>query len=237
MRPHLPLQRRRQLSQFAAQTAARQFRQHRWVLLAFHQRLDHQTARHAQGVRYNAIQLHIGVFQHFADAVAHLHAFAHQRGTHAAQVAQLAHLQRRHETGFQQPVPQQVRQPRAVGLVGLAARHLPDVTGIDQNQLATGFQNVEHRLPVHAGRFHRCVRDAFLLEPLHQLPQLARGGAELPDLFVRIGAGAWREHAHHHRFLMHIHACASRLQNFHGPLLCWRTGNARKRALSLACWR
>ena len=70
----------------------------------------------------------------------------------ARQVTQLPDLLGRHEAGPQQPDAQQGGQPLGILDVGLAARHVLDVLGVDQHDFqAGGLQDVEDRLPVDAG--------------------------------------------------------------------------------------
>ena len=83
---------------------------------------------------------------------------------------------RRHEAGLEQAVLEQLGDPLAVLHVGLAARHLLDVLGVDQHQLEPPLQQVPDRLPVHAGRSPWRRGDALLGQPVGQLDQLAGHG-------------------------------------------------------------
>ena len=73
--------------------------------------------------------------------------------------------------------------------VGLAAGHLLDVLGVDQDDADVALQEVEDRLPVDAGRFHRHVRDAVAGQPVRQGQQVAGHGREGADLLEDL-AGA-----------------------------------------------
>ena len=92
---------------------------------------------------------------------------AQQPGALAAQAAQGAHGVGRAEGAAQQAESQQLLQPLAVQHVGLAARHVLDLAGIDQQHLeAPALEYLEQRDPVHAGGLHRHDRHAALLKPV-----------------------------------------------------------------------
>ena len=81
------------------------------------------------------------------DPVGHRRPVGDQLGPLPRQVAQLADRRGRHEAGREQAVLQQLGDPLGVLDVGLAARDLLDVVGVDQDQLEaasrrcqTGFQ-------------------------------------------------------------------------------------------------
>jgi hypothetical protein len=61
----------------------------------------------------------------------------------------------------------EVLKPLAIGDIGLAARHVLDVTGVDQaNTKATVFQNLKERNPENTRGFHNYAFAAALLEPV-----------------------------------------------------------------------
>lgn len=69
--------------------------------------------------------------------------------------------------GAEKPGGVEVLQPLAIGDVGLAARHVLDMTGVDQaNAKATVFQNLKERNPEKTRGFHNYAFDATLLEPV-----------------------------------------------------------------------
>ena len=105
-------------------------------------------------------ELDVGVLQHLLDAVGHARPLPDERLAVAGQVAQLADRLGRHEAGPQQAVLEQLAIHWRVLDVGLAAGHVLDVLGVDQQQLEAALQQVEDRLPVDAGRLHRDVGDA-----------------------------------------------------------------------------
>jgi hypothetical protein len=68
--------------------------------------------------------------------------------------------------GAEKPDGMEVLQPLAISDVGLAARHVLDMTGVDQaNAKATVFQDLKERNPENPHRFHNDAFDAALLEP------------------------------------------------------------------------
>jgi hypothetical protein len=86
-------------------------------------------AQHTAG---HAGQLEVGILQRLLDAVGHLHLLAHQLHALSRQVAQVAHGTVGHAAGLEQAALQQLRDPLRVLDVGLAAGHLLDVLGVDQ---------------------------------------------------------------------------------------------------------
>ena len=102
----------------------------------------------------------------------------------AREVAQLADRLGRHEVGLQQAGFGELTQPRRVGDVGLAARDLLDVPGVDQHAVKLVLQDRPRRLPIHAGGLHHHLRDAVAGEPVAQLQQAANGGRKLRDVLL-----------------------------------------------------
>ena len=79
---------------------------------------------------------------------------------------------------------QQIRNPLGIPNVGLASRHGSHVLRIDHQQFQAPFQNVVHRLPIHARALHCHVRASRLHQPfLHRL-QLTCCRSELTDLLL-----------------------------------------------------
>ena len=132
------------------------------------------------------------------------------------QVAQFLDRGRRHEAAPNQPVRQQVGDPGRVVPVALAARNVPDVlrVGEHQRERLFVFEDVPHRLPVHAGRLHRHVRAARLGQPGRQFEQTRRRSRKLPvlgrDLPTRSDA-----HARVHAPRVDIQPGAPGVQDFH----------------------
>jgi hypothetical protein len=91
--------------------------------------------------------------------------------------------------------------------------------GVDQQDLyLLGLaQGVEDRLPIHPGRLHRDVCDAFLHQPGHHLPQHRVERLVLADLLAAL-PGDVAGHADGHRDLplAHIEPRDPRINNFHG---------------------
>jgi hypothetical protein len=93
-------------------------------------------------------QLDIGAFQHLLQPVDLGSPFPRQGGSVSDQLPQLALRSVRDHATAQQPVPQQVGNPRAVPHVRLAARHGLDVPRVDQQQHEPLLQQVPDGLPV-----------------------------------------------------------------------------------------
>ncbi len=102
----------------------------------------------------------------------------------ADEIAQLTDGHRRDETRSQQAVLQQLCQPLCITDIGLSAGHILDMRGIDQQRLELGFEDVEDRTPILAGRFHRDVRHATLVQPIGECQQVDSHGLEGARLVV-----------------------------------------------------
>ena len=140
-----------------------------------------RPAAGAQDVADHARQLHVRVFERLLHAQGVPCDLTHQLLAGSRQVAQRLDRGRRHEAAFNQPVRQQVGDPRRVLPVALAAWNVADVLRVGEQQLERlcVFEDVPHRLPVHAGRLHRHVRAAGLGQPRRQLEQPRRCGRKL----------------------------------------------------------
>ncbi len=103
-----------QRRQLGAQLAARQLGQHRGVLLAAEQCVQHVAPALAQDIGRHRAELDIRPLQQRVEAVGLLRALLHQRLTVARQLAQPADRGGRDEAGGEQAVAQQVGQPLAV---------------------------------------------------------------------------------------------------------------------------
>ena len=168
--------------------------------LALGQGREHLAAADARQVADQRGDLDVGGLEHLLHAVDHPAAVAQELRALAGQVPQLPLGLGRHERRAEQPVLQQLRDPLAVGHVGLAAGDAADVLGVDQHQLQAILQQVPHRLPVDAGRFHRGDRHAQSAQPVPQAQDLSAGRAERLDRrFPPVQADA-----NHQRVLVHV---------------------------------
>lgn len=76
----------------------------------------------------------------------------------------------------------QILQPLAVGDIGLAARHMLYVAGVDETDFEPPIlENLEERDPVHARRLHGDGANATPCEPIGQRVQILREHLKLPD--------------------------------------------------------
>src|SRR3954463_16215942 len=78
----------------------------------------------------------------------------------SGQLPQIADRLGRHEVGLQQPGLSELAQPRRVAHIGLATRHLLDMTGVDEHQLKVVFEQVPDRLPIDPSGLHHDLADA-----------------------------------------------------------------------------
>jgi len=97
----------------------------------------------------------------------------------ASQVPQHPDRLRRHEAPLQQTRLQELTQPGGVRDIGLAARHLLDVTRIDKQTVELILEDRPDRLPIDAGRLHRHLRHPVRLRPVAQRQQPAHRGLKL----------------------------------------------------------
>jgi hypothetical protein len=150
------------------------------------------------------LKLDVGVLQHLLEAVGDRGAVADQLGPLPGQVAQFADRPRRDEAGRQQAVLQKLGYPLGVLDVGLPPRHLLDVPGIDQQQLEAAFQEVIDRLPIDPGRFHRHMGHPLGGQPVGQVQQLGRRGAEASHVLIHPALGVDPPDAGHDGLLVYI---------------------------------
>ena len=100
---------------------------------------------------------------------------------------------------------EQLRPPLRVGDVGLAARHVAHVAGVDHPHLADRvLQHPVDRFPIHPGRFHPHQRHLPLDQPVGQRQQLRGRRAELGHLLAAATATIRCARARHHRVAVHI---------------------------------
>jgi hypothetical protein len=126
-------------------------------------------------------------------------AFLDLRLAIAREVAQPAHRLGRHEVRLQQSRFGELTQPGRVRDVGLAARDLFDVPGVDQHAVELVFEDHPRRLPIDAGGLHDDLLDAVAGEPVAQRQQSAHRGREL--LHVLLSPAPLVRHAHAGRHL------------------------------------
>src|SRR6266536_5998227 len=117
--------------------------------------------------------------------------------------------------------------PFAVLDVGLASGYLLDVARVYQQELEAVLKQVEERLPKHASRLHRHMRDALGRQPVSQRQQIVGHGAERADLLPCLPAGARHDHARHDRPLVNVQPATALVNRVHGsslPLMTRGTG-------------
>jgi hypothetical protein len=100
----------------------------------------------------------------------------------SGQVTEFPNRGGRHEAAPQQPVLQQLRDPRTILDVGFPTRDLLDVGGIHQQAREGLLQRVEHGFPINARALHRHVRDPVRLEPVAQGQEFGGGRSECPHV-------------------------------------------------------
>src|ERR1700740_1450210 len=138
-------------------------------------------------------QFDVATLDHFLNAIGHRTLLAHQALTITRQFPQLSNLWRRNETGLQQTVAQQVRQPLRVFDIGLAPAQSMRMLGIDQDYLQRIFQYVEHRLPVNARALDRYVGAVGRLQPVAQAQQTVSHSREGANLLLPLGPEQTRD--------------------------------------------
>ncbi len=197
-------------------------------------RLEHRAPALAQEVADHDTQLEVGVLQELLDALGVCAALAHELLAGTGERAQLLHGSGGHEAGADQTMREQVGQPHRIVDVGLAPGHVLHVRGVGQHQLDVAFQDVPHRLPVHAGGLHGDVLNAQRLQPVGQLQQ-ARGGCGKGSHLLQRRAVARQAHARDHGLFVNVQARATRINDFHDLLQCAATSACGPRHRTLGC--
>src|SRR5881296_269774 len=82
------------------------------------------------------------------------------------QIAEFPQPSRRHETGPNHGMPQQMRQPPTVLLVRLMSFSILYLLRVGQVHPDTVFQHIEYGLPIRTRALHDDVGDALSLQPL-----------------------------------------------------------------------
>jgi hypothetical protein len=181
--------------------------QHPRVTLPSDQRLHHRPRRHRGDTGGHRVELDSAVFQDLAQPLQLTGARLDKLLAVASHLPDRRDLRRRDETAAQQPHLAQLRQPLGVLGVGLAARDVLDVPGVDQQHLQPLClaQGMKDWPPVHPGRFHRHMGDALGDQPADHLTQHRVERLELPQLLVALPRllprGADR---HRHELFAHI---------------------------------
>lgn len=126
-------------------------------------------------------------------------------------------------------MPQQIGEPLASFHIGLASRDGLAVRRIDQDDRMIGFQQVLHRSPVHAGRFHRHLPDAQPVEPVIQPYQVPRHGPKRAHFPSHRAIRCGDQRTGHHRPLMDVQPTAPHLHDWPGrspsPSTAWSYQN------------
>ena len=101
-------------------------------------------------------------------------------------------------------MPNQIGDPLGILHIGLAPRHVADVTGVADDQLEMPVEDGVDGAPVNAGALHPDMRHPKLLQPVPQRLQIARHRPEGPDLLPRPLARGADQDAGDDRLLMHV---------------------------------
>src|SRR3954470_8241851 len=109
----------------------------------------------------------------------------------------------------------QLRDPHRVRDIGLTARHVPQVLGVDHPDREPVLQHVVDRFPVDAGRFHPDQRHLLLGQPVREHFQLPGHRGERACLRTPRATRSRTAHRGHHRVAVHIQASAPLDQHIH----------------------
>src|SRR5229473_4951543 len=212
---HATFQRQLQFRDLVPQQSFGHLGQLRNVLLPAEHGLQDRSPRSSQCIRRYRCQLNVGILQHLLNSIRNPVDLLYQTHAIPREVAKFTYWLRRHETPAQQSVLQQIRDPLAVFLVRLPARHGFDVLRIHQQHLELLRKNVPHRLPVHSGRLHGRMRHAALLQPISQLQQIVSECPEALLLFTALPLGLSPQHTCGNALLMYVQTTTAGIDNFH----------------------
>ena len=158
-----PGQRLGQFRDLRAESTLGQVSQRGGVVIPDDECLEHQPAGDTEDVRGNRGQLDPGVLEQLLQSLGLPTAFTGDRGPGPGQVPQLPDRLGWHERAPDQPVRTELGQPGRIGDIGLAAREVLHVPGVDQQDLEPGvLEQVVERLPVVPGGLHHRTRDSLL---------------------------------------------------------------------------
>ena len=101
---------------------------------------------------------------------------------------------------------------------------------VGQNQLEAIFQQIPHRLPVHAGRLHRHDLHAQRIQPVGHGEYLGAGGAERLDEHLPVHTCRDLQ-----AVLVHVDAGTTRVLGFHRTVLQGSLENAGLGLSNLLC--
>src|SRR4051794_9915624 len=109
----------------------------------------------------------------------------------------------------------QLRDPHRVRDIGLTARHVPQVLGVDHPDREPVLQHVVDRFPVDAGRFHPDQRHLLLGQPVREHFELPGHRGERACLRTPRATRSRTAHRGHHCIAVHIQAGAPLDQHIH----------------------
>lgn len=141
------------------------------MLLACNDGLNDRPPARSQNVAGDLIQLDAGIFQHFVNTVMNTIALLGKLDPIARHIAQFTRFRRRHETGPDETVRQQLSQPLTIARIRFSPGDVLDLIRIGKDQLEVAFQSLPDRLPVDAGGFHRHMRHLPGKQPEAQVAQ------------------------------------------------------------------
>jgi hypothetical protein len=128
----------------------------------------------AHDVAEHGAEFEVGVLHDLVDALHVRRALADELLPRARQVTQVLDGRLGHEARADEAVGEQVGDPHRVVHVGLATGYVLDVARVREDQVEVAVQHGPDRLPVHAGRLHRDMRDRVRGEPLGKGEQILR---------------------------------------------------------------
>ena len=180
--------------------------------------LQDAPAAEAQDVGNDRGELDVGFLQRRLNPLGVTDDLARQFAPRPGQVAQFLNRLRRHETGADETVGEEIGDPRRIVGVALAARHIANARGVGENQAEVLAQHVPDRLPIDAGRLHRHVRHLGFGQPRRRRQKALRRGRKPTQLRLNLAARG-DPPAGHDLLLMHVQSRASSMQRLHRALL------------------
>src|SRR5664279_1064984 len=193
--------------------------------------LEHIASRNSQNVSGNTRQLDPGAFKGLVQPLSLARALLNDRLAIASYFTQFANLFGWHETGTNQPVSDELRNPGGVSDVGLAARDVAQMLRVEQPALELRLEQRVDWLPVDAGRLHSHERNRVARKTVIEFEQIADRRAEALREGQQFTVLVNDTNARHDRRFVNVEPSAATNERFHKAPPQASVGNVVQRSL------